>query len=72
MGRIVCNEGMLVDPAKIVVIFNLPTPTKIKQLMAMLVHTDYYQKFIRGYTTITTPMEKLLKKDAKFEWIHEC
>ena len=24
--------------------------------------------FIRGYEMITTPMEKLLKKDAKFEW----
>jgi hypothetical protein len=25
-------------------------------------------KFIKGYAQITTPMEKLLKKESKFQW----
>jgi hypothetical protein len=29
-------------------------------------------KFIKGYAHITTPMEKLLKKDCQFHWIEEC
>ena len=32
----------------------------------------YYHKYIKGYTVITAPMEKLLKKDVAFEWNHEC
>ena len=53
---------------KVEIILDLPLPTLVMQLRSILGHTGYYQKFIRGYTEITTPMEKLLKKDAKFEW----
>ena len=63
---------MLVDPAKLAIIVDLLTPTTVKQLRSNLGHTGYYRKFIRGYTMITTPMEKLLKKDEKFEWNDEC
>ena len=72
LGHIVCKEGMLVDPAKIVVIVYLPTLMTIKWLRETLGHTGYYQKFVREYAAIIAPMEKLLKKDAKFEWNDEC
>jgi hypothetical protein len=35
-------------------------------------HTGYYRKFIKGYVQITTPMEKLLKKEEKFKWNEDC
>ena len=63
---------MLFNPVKIMIIVNLPPPMMVKQLRATLGHMGYYKNFIRGHTTITTPMEKMLKKDAKFEWIDEC
>jgi hypothetical protein len=62
----------LVDPSKIAIIVDLPPPTTVKQLRTVLGHTGYYRKFIKGYAQITTPMEKLLKKDYKFHWIEEC
>ena len=61
LGHIVCKEGLLVDPAKIVLILNLPPPMNVKKLRATLGHTRYYH--IRGYAAITTPMKKLLNKD---------
>jgi hypothetical protein len=68
----VCKQGLLVDPAKIVVIVNLPPPKSVCQLKSTLGHTGYYRKFIRGYAQITVPMEKLLKKDTKYQWNDEC
>jgi hypothetical protein len=61
-----------VDPTKIAIIVNLPTPKTVYQLRAMLGHTRYYRKFIKGYAQITVPMEKLLRKDTKYQWNDEC
>ena len=72
LRHIVCKEGILVDPAKIVMILKFPPPTNVKQLRETLGHIGYYHKFIIGYVVINTPMEKLLKKDVQFEWGHEC
>jgi hypothetical protein len=38
----------------------------------MLDHTWYYMKFIRGYAQIKSPLEKVLNKEAKFQWNEEC
>ena len=62
----------MVDPAKVAIIVNLLAPNSVKQLRTVLGHTGYYKKFIKGYAKITTPMEKLLKKDIKFQWNEEC
>ena len=64
LGHIICKEGLLVDPVKITLILNLPPSTNVKMLRAMLGNTRYYHNFIKGYTAITAPMEKLRKKDA--------
>ena len=72
LGHIVCKQGLLVDPEKIMLILSLPPPRNVKMLQAMVGHMGYYQKFIKGYAAITAPMEKLLKKDATFEWSLEC
>ena len=58
------------DPTKITIIFNLPPPTSVKT--TTLGHTGYYRKFIHGYAKVTAPMEKLLKKDVKFQWNEQC
>jgi hypothetical protein len=61
-----------VDSAKIAVIVNLPAPKTVCQLRATLGHTRYYRKFIKVYAQITKPMEKLLRKDTKYQWNDEC
>jgi hypothetical protein len=72
LGHIVCKQGLLVDPAKIALIVNLPPPNTVCQLRATLGHTGYYKFFIKGYAQITTPMEKPLRKDTKFQWNEDC
>ena len=62
----------MVYPTKIAIIVNLPPPNSVKQLRTRLGHTSYYRKFIKGYTKIIVPKEKLLKHDVKFKWTEEC
>ena len=71
LGHIVCKQGLLVDPSKIVIIVGLPPPTSVKHLRTALGHTRYYKKFIKGYAQITTPMEKILKKYCQYQWTEE-
>ena len=72
LGNIVCKEGLLLDLAKITLILSLSPPTNVNVLREMLSHTGYYNKYIKGYVVIISPMEKLLKKDAAYEWTQEC
>ena len=62
LGHIVCKQGLMVDPAKIAIIVNLPAPNSVKQLWTLLGHTRYYKKFIKGYAKITA---KFIKGDAR-------
>ena len=59
---------MLADPVNIALILSFPPLTNVKMLRERLGYNGYYHKFIRGYVAITTPMEKLLKKDVAFVW----
>jgi hypothetical protein len=68
LGHVVCKQGLLVDLAKITTIMELAPPTSIRKLRATLGHTSYYRNFTKGYVQITTPMDKLLKKESKFQW----
>jgi hypothetical protein len=72
LGHIVCKQGLLVDPSKIVH-YSRFTPSYFSQTVVHYAGTYWIlQKFIKGYAQITTPMEKLLKKDCQFQWTEEC
>jgi hypothetical protein len=68
LGHVVCKRGLLVDLAKIEVIMDLKPPTLVRHLRKTLGHTGYYKNFIKGYAQITMPMDKLLRKEVKFQW----
>ena len=72
MGHIICQQGLLVDPAKIATIANLPSPTTVKELRAALGYIGYYRKLIKGYAGITAPLENLLRKSTEYVWTEEC
>jgi hypothetical protein len=72
LGHIVCREGVLVDPSKVVVIVNMLLPMSAKQLCSTLGHTGYDRRFIRRYENIIALLENLLKNAKVFQWTPEC
>ncbi|KAA3462021.1 DNA/RNA polymerases superfamily protein [Gossypium australe] len=45
-------------------------PLREKQLYAKFI--GHYQRFVKGFSMIASPMTRLLQKDVKFEWFDEC
>lgn len=67
LGHVVSGSGVKADPKKITAMLEWPEPNNLKVLWLFLDLTGYYQKFIKGYGLIATPLIALLKKNA-FNW----
>jgi hypothetical protein len=61
LGHVVSDEGIKVDPNKIVAFIEWPSPKSITSLRGFLGLTGYYKIFIRNYVQIVAPLTRLLK-----------
>ena len=68
LGHVVSSKGVEPDPGNISKVKNYPEPKTIKQVRTYLGLTSYYRKFIQNYAKIAAPLNKLLRKNAPFEW----
>ena len=50
----------------------LSPPQSQKEVRNFLGHVGYYRRFIKKFTTIATPMFKLLTKNVSFYWDSYC
>lgn len=72
LGHVISKEGIQADPRKIEKVQNLCAPTNQKGVKSLLGLTNYYKKFIKGYSKICAPLFQLLQKNSKFEWTDDC
>ena len=72
MCHYLSSFGIQVDPTKIVVITNLPMPTKKLDVRSFLEHARYYRRFIKDFSKLVAPLYNLLKKQVEFEWKDDC
>ena len=68
LGHVITEDGVRPDPQKVTAIEGFPTPTTPKELKAFCGTASYYRRFIPNCSRIASPLYKLLKKDANFEW----
>jgi hypothetical protein len=70
LGHTVGRHGLKVDESKIQVVKDWPVPKDLNQLRQFLGLTNYFRKFIQGYSTLTAPLTSLTKKGMDFqkEW----
>ena len=72
LGHLVSGDGLRPIPSKLDTIKNLPAPTSITELRSSLGMIGYYRDFIEDFSAITSPLNKLLRKDVTFAWSDEC
>jgi len=68
LGHQITEAGVRPDPQKVVATEQFPTPTNPKQLKTFYELISYYRRFIPNCSKIASPLYKLLKRDANFEW----
>ena len=67
LGHILTREGIKKDAEKTKAVINCPTPKTRKQLSSLLGFLSYYRKFIHGFSTLASPLFKLLRKENNFK-----
>jgi hypothetical protein len=72
LGHFISSQGIQVDPSKIQVIKNLPTPKTQTDIRSFLGHAGYYRRFIKNFSKIASPLFVLLMKNAEFKWTNQC
>jgi hypothetical protein len=58
-----------VDEAKIEAIKSWLIPATLTQLQSFLGLAEFYQCFVRDFSTISAPLNDLMKKGVLFHWV---
>ena len=65
------KEGIFVDLNKIEAVVAWERPMNVTEVRSFLGLAGYYRRFVEGFSMISSPLSKLTRKHAKFEWIDE-
>lgn len=72
LGHHISAEGIQPDKSKYSVIANYPTPKNADEVRRFVAFCNYYRRFIPYFSELAAPLNKLLQKNAKFEWTIQC
>ncbi|VDI31060.1 Hypothetical predicted protein [Mytilus galloprovincialis] len=67
LGHKISKKGVQADISKVEAVESFPVPKTEKNVRSFLGLTNYYRKFIKGYSHLSTPLNRLLRKDVPFE-----
>ena len=72
LGHVVSAEGIHPNEQKIKALRDFPSPICVSDVQSFMGLVNYYRKFINKCAEYSIPLNKLLRKDTKFEWTPEC
>lgn len=72
LGHIVSGEGLSPNKNKIKAFQEFPVQANTTGVKAFLRLCNYYRRFIKELARIASPLNKLTRKHAKFQWTNEC
>ena len=72
LGHIINYEGIRTLPEKTEEILKIKAPRNTDEIHAFLRLLNYLCRFIPAFTDLMHPIQKLLKKNVKYEWTEEC
>ena len=78
LGHIVSSKAIETDPKKVEAVKNWTVPKTVTDVRSFLGFTNHYRRFIKGYASVTRPLNLLVSGDnanckkALIEWTEEC
>jgi len=72
LGHKIGRKGLSVDESKVSTVKNWPVPDTIKKLQAFLGLSNYFRRFIKGYSSICAPLTSMTKQDTPWHWSKDC
>ena len=68
LGKLINADEIRLDPDALEALEKWKTPTSIREVATFLAFIGYYREFVKDYTTEVMSLQKMMKKDAIFEW----
>ena len=72
LGFIISADGVEMDQEKIKTVLEWETPESVKEIQSFLEFSNFYRRFIEGYSKLTRPLTDLMKKSQKITWSTDC
>lgn len=68
LGYKIKSNTVMPNESKVEAVKNFPVPKSVHQLRQFLGLISYFRKFIRDCALLSSPLTKLLRKDASWSW----
>lgn len=72
LGFLIDEHGRRPNRAKVEAIAQMPEPHDVTTVKSFLGMINYYSHFVKEMNDLRAPLDRLLCKDATFEWTDEC
>ena len=72
LGHIVSRGEIKPDQAKVKAIAEYPQPKEVKELRSFIGLASYCRRFLRHFSQIASPLNRLLEKKVPYVWNEEC
>ena len=72
LGHVILAHGIVVDPAKIEVVFKWERPQTVTEVRSFLGLVGYYRRFVEVFSKMISPLTQLTRKDKPFSWTEQC
>jgi len=68
LGVIISQNSVKMDPVKVAGVTEWPTPSNRKEVQSFLGFTNFYCRFIQGFSHLAHPLFNLTQKDTEWRW----